>query len=360
MLEVRRISKIFFEQNDPRKPGLVALYNIFLAIRKNEFVSLLGPSGCGKTTLIRIIAGLLTADRGEVLVNSQVVNSPGRDRCMVFQQFGLLPWRTVMSNVEFGLEIDGVPRDERRALAEKYLELVGLKGFENYYPHQISGGMQQRVGIARALSKKPEILLMDEPFGAVDAQTREQLQEELLKIWAQTENTVVFVTHSIDEAVYLSDRVVVMQARPGRIKEEVAIDLPRPRWEGAVKADPRFAARLTMALRTDEQIIEELGLRRERRWSIYDYPNLIRLVSVTVFMLLWEYFGRKTDPILFTYPTAVAEAFVKLIAAGEFLKQLAVSLSALAVGFLVSLALGVALGLVLGMSRTVEAFCEPI
>jgi len=241
MLEVRRLSKIFFEQNDPRKPGLVALYNIFLAIRKNEFVSLLGPSGCGKTTLIRIIAGLLTADRGEVLVNSQVVNSPGRDRCMVFQQFGLLPWRTVMSNVEFGLEIDGMPRDERRALAEKYLELVGLKGFENYYPHQISGGMQQRVGIARALSKKPEILLMDEPFGAVDAQTREQLQEELLKIWAQTENTVVFVTHSIDEAIYLSDRVVVMQARPGRIKEEVAIDLPRPRWEGDIKADPRFA-----------------------------------------------------------------------------------------------------------------------
>jgi ABC-type nitrate/sulfonate/bicarbonate transport system ATPase subunit len=241
MLEVRRLSKIFFEQNDPRKPGLVALYNISLAIRKNEFVSLLGPSGCGKTTLIRIIAGLLTADRGEVLVNSQVVNSPGRDRCMVFQQFGLLPWRTVMSNVEFGLEIDGVPRDERRALAEKYLELVGLKGFENYYPHQISGGMQQRVGIARALSKKPEILLMDEPFGAVDAQTREQLQEELLKIWAQTENTVVFVTHSIDEAIYLSDRVVVMQARPGRIKEEVAIDLPRPRWEGDIKADPRFA-----------------------------------------------------------------------------------------------------------------------
>ena len=252
MLEVRRLSKIFFEQNDPRKPGLVALYNISLAIRKNEFVSLLGPSGCGKTTLIRIIAGLLSADRGEVLVNSQLVNSPGHDRCMVFQQFGLLPWRTVVSNVEFGLEIDGVAREERRALAGKYLELVGLKGFESYYPHQISGGMQQRVGIARALSKRPEILLMDEPFGAVDAQTREQLQEELLKIWAQTQTTVVFVTHSIDEAIYLSDRVVVMQARPGRIKEEVPIDLPRPRWEGDIKADPRFAqlrARLRDSLR---------------------------------------------------------------------------------------------------------------
>jgi NitT/TauT family transport system ATP-binding protein len=252
MLEVRRLSKIFFEQNDPRKPGLVALYDISLAIRKNEFVSLLGPSGCGKTTLIRIIAGLLTADRGDVLVNQQGVTAPGHDRCMVFQQFGLLPWRTVLSNVEFGLEIEGMAREERRAVAEKYLELVGLKGFESYYPHQISGGMQQRVGIARALSKKPEILLMDEPFGAVDAQTREQLQEELLKIWAQTETTVVFVTHSIDEAIYLSDRVVVMQARPGRIKEEVRIDLPRPRWEGDVKADPRFAqlrARLRDSLR---------------------------------------------------------------------------------------------------------------
>ena len=241
MLEVRQLSKVFFEENDSRKPGLVALYNISLAIRKNEFVSLLGPSGCGKTTLIRIIAGLLPADCGEVLVNGQAVTVPGRDRCMIFQQFGLLPWRTVLSNVEFGLEIEGVPKDERSALAGQYLELVGLKGFERYYPHQISGGMQQRVGIARALSKKPDILLMDEPFGAVDAQTREQLQEELLKIWSRTDTTVVFVTHSIDEALYLSDRVVVMQARPGRIKEEVSVDLPRPRWEGDVKADPRFA-----------------------------------------------------------------------------------------------------------------------
>ncbi len=241
MLEVRQLSKVFFEQNDPRKPGFVALYNVSLTIRRKEFVSLLGPSGCGKTTLIRIIAGLLAADRGEVAVNGQTVTAPGRDRCMVFQQFGLLPWRTVLANVEFGLEIEGVGKEERRRAAEKYLELVGLKGFEQYYPHQISGGMQQRVGIARALSKQPDILLMDEPFGAVDAQTREQLQEELLKIWNQTDTTVVFVTHSIDEAIYLSDRVVVMQGRPGRIKEEVTVDLPRPRWEGDVKADPRFA-----------------------------------------------------------------------------------------------------------------------
>jgi NitT/TauT family transport system ATP-binding protein len=248
MLEVRQLSKVFFEQNDPRKPGLVALYNITLSIHKNEFVSLLGPSGCGKTTLIRIIAGLIAADRGDVLVDGKAVTAPGRDRCMVFQQFGLLPWRTVLSNVEFGLEIEGAPREQCFEVAQKYLELVGLKGFDDYYPHQISGGMQQRVGIARALSKKPDILLMDEPFGAVDAQTREQLQEELLKIWAQTDTTVIFVTHSIDEAIYLSDRVVVMQSRPGRIKEEFAVDLPRPRWEGDIKADPRFS-RLRACLR---------------------------------------------------------------------------------------------------------------
>jgi NitT/TauT family transport system ATP-binding protein len=252
MLEVRQLSKVFFEDNDARKPGLVALHNVSFSVRNNEFVCLLGPSGCGKTTLIRIIAGLIRADRGEILAEGKPVNAPGRDRCMVFQQFGLLPWRTVLANVEFGLEIEGVPREERRAVARQYLELVGLNGFEKYYPHQISGGMQQRVGIARALSKKPDILLMDEPFGAVDAQTREQLQEELLKIWTKTKNTVIFVTHSIDESIYLSDRVIIMQARPGRIKEDVKIDLPRPRWEGDVKADPRFAelrARIRESLR---------------------------------------------------------------------------------------------------------------
>jgi NitT/TauT family transport system ATP-binding protein len=252
MLEVRHLSKVFFEQNDPCRPGLVALYNISLSVRKNEFVSLLGPSGCGKTTLIRIIAGLLSPDRGEVLVNGKLATSPGRDRCMVFQHFGLLPWRTVLENVEFGLEIEGLSREERKSISRRYLELVGLKGFEDYYPHQISGGMQQRVGIARALTMEPDLLLMDEPFGAVDAQTREQLQEELLKICAKTDSTVVFVTHSIDEAIYLSDRVVVMQARPGRIKEEVMVNLPKPRWDGDVKSDSRFVqlrARIRESLR---------------------------------------------------------------------------------------------------------------
>ncbi|MBI3075965.1 MAG: ABC transporter ATP-binding protein, partial [Deltaproteobacteria bacterium] len=214
MLEIRHLSKVFFERNDPRRSGLVALHDISFQVQGNEFICLLGPSGCGKTTLIRIAAGLIRADKGEVLVNGRPVIAPGRDRCMVFQNFGLLPWRTVMENVEFGLEIEGGPREERRRICQKYIELVGLQGFESYFPHQISGGMQQRVGIARALSKEPDILLMDEPFGAVDAQTREQLQEELMKIWATTNNTVLFVTHSIDESIYLADRVIVMKPRP--------------------------------------------------------------------------------------------------------------------------------------------------
>ena len=239
MLEVRQLSKVFFEQNDPRKPGLVALYNVSLCIRKNEFVSLLGPSGCGKTTLIRVVAGLLPADRGEVIVNDRPVTAPGPERCMVFQQFGLLPWRTVLSNVEFGLEIEGKPKEERRIVAEKYLDLVGLKGFEKYYPRQLSGGMRQRVNLARALAVHPEVLLMDEPFAALDAQTREIMQTELLRIWTQARSTVLFITHQIDEAVYLSDRVLVFGRRPGIVQEEITIDLERPR-PTSVKRTPKF------------------------------------------------------------------------------------------------------------------------
>lgn len=219
---------------------LVALDGISFEVRPKEFVSILGPSGCGKTTLIRITAGLIRSDEGRILVNGVKVVAPGRDRCMVFQNFGLLPWRTVQANVEFGLELDGIKASERGRIAAKYIDLVGLRGFEKYFPHQISGGMQQRVGIARALAKDPEILLMDEPFGAVDAQTRELLQEELLRIWGETHKMVLFVTHSIDEAIYLSDRVVVMDPNPGRIREIVSVDLPRPRHSVDIHSEKRF------------------------------------------------------------------------------------------------------------------------
>jgi len=219
---------------------LVVLDGVSFEVHDGEFVSVLGPSGCGKTTLIRIAAGLLAADGGQILVDGSNDLAPGRGSCMVFQNFGLLPWRTVEANVQFGLELDGVDVAERAEITAKYINLVGLKGFEKYYPHQISGGMQQRVGIARALSKDPKILLMDEPFGAVDAQTREQLQTELLRIWSQTKKTILFVTHSIDEAIYLSDRIVVMQPKPGRVQEIVDVDLGRPRDGIDIHGDKRF------------------------------------------------------------------------------------------------------------------------
>jgi NitT/TauT family transport system ATP-binding protein len=213
---------------------------ISFAVPRNQFVCLLGPSGCGKTTLIQIVVGITNADAGEVLLDGVRVTKPTAERCMVFQNYGLLPWRTVMGNVELGLEIGGMPRDKRRRIAQEYIDRVGLNGFERNYPHQLSGGMQQRTGLARGLSKHPKVLLMDEPFAAVDMQTRERLQDELLRIWQENQTTVLFVTHSVEEAIYLGDRVIVMSARPGRVVADVPIDLPRPRDASDVKAMAHF------------------------------------------------------------------------------------------------------------------------
>ncbi len=239
LLEVRNLAKVFVDQ---RREGrrVVALGGVSVDIGQGQFVCLLGPSGCGKTTLIRIVAGLETAGAGEVLLEGKRIEGPGRERCMVFQNYGLLPWRTVMGNVEFGLEVQGVPMKQRRALAQQQIEKIGLVGFEHHYPHEISGGMQQRVGLARALTKDPKVLLMDEPFAAVDMHTREYLQDELLKIWRTVRTTVLFVTHSIEEAVYLGDRVLVMTPRPGQVRADVSVNLPRPRGP-AVKSMPLYA-----------------------------------------------------------------------------------------------------------------------
>lgn len=253
LLDVRNVRKVF---PDARREGVqvVALGGISIAVPRSQFVCLLGPSGCGKTTLIRIVAGLDQANSGEVLLNGQPIAGPGRDRSMVFQNYGLLPWRTVLGNVEFSLEIQGMSIRERREVAMRQIQKLNLTGFEHHFPHQLSGGMQQRVGLARALTKDPVILLMDEPFAAVDMHTREYLQEELLNIWRTIRTTVLFVTHSIDEAVYLGDRVLVMSARPGRVRADVTIDLPRPR-EVDIKSSPRFGElcqALRDALRTEE------------------------------------------------------------------------------------------------------------
>ena len=232
-LEVRNVTKAYISEEGEIK----ALEDINLDVKPGEFLCIIGPSGCGKTTLLRMIAGLEYPTSGEIILDGKEVKGPSSDRGMVFQEFSLFPWRTVLKNVEFGLQMRNIKSKERHAIAERYIELVGLRGFEKHYPYELSGGMKQRVAIARALATEPSILLMDEPFGSVDAQTRNILQEELLQIWKRTEKTIIFVTHSVDEAVYLADRVVVMSARPGRIVECIDIDIERPRKRTSVEAN---------------------------------------------------------------------------------------------------------------------------
>jgi NitT/TauT family transport system ATP-binding protein len=210
---------------------LPVLRNVNFEVRQGEIVSLIGESGCGKTTLLRIIQGLVRLDSGQVLVDGVAVSAPGRDRGFVFQQASLLPWRSALQNVEFGLELQGIPKLERRQRALALLELVGLSAAADQYPHQLSGGMQQRIGLARALAIDPAILLMDEPFSALDAQTREVLQAELIRIHEHTAKTTLFVTHDLDEAIYLSDRVVVLAAKPGRVKRVIDVPFAHPRPE---------------------------------------------------------------------------------------------------------------------------------
>jgi NitT/TauT family transport system ATP-binding protein len=218
-----------------------ALEGVGLSVESEEFVALLGPSGCGKSTLLNIIGGLLAPSAGTVYFEGAVPGTVARQplAAMVFQEFALFPWRTVQANVEFGLEEAGVPAVERRRRAGGYIELTGLSGFEARYPHQLSGGMRQRVGIARALAVEPAVLLMDEPFSALDAQTRQLMQEELLAIWERTRKTILYVTHNIQEAVFMADRVVVLSRRPGRVLADVPIELKRPRTE-AMMGEPAF------------------------------------------------------------------------------------------------------------------------
>ncbi|MEU8994807.1 ABC transporter ATP-binding protein [Streptomyces caniferus] len=218
-----------------------ALDGVDLRIDAGEFVVVVGPSGCGKSTLLDLLGGLARPTGGRILLDGEPVTGPGLDRGIVFQQYALLPWRTALGNVEFGLEATGVPRRERAARAREYLDLVGLSGFENRHPHELSGGMRQRVAIARSLAYDPDVLLMDEPFAALDAQTRESLQDELLRIWQRTGKTVVFITHGIEEAVYLGRRVAVMTSRPGRIKQVVPIDFDSRTETDDLRSSPEFA-----------------------------------------------------------------------------------------------------------------------
>jgi NitT/TauT family transport system ATP-binding protein len=236
----KQVSKVFKVRQKGRVTGFTALSEIDLSIGAGEFVALVGPSGCGKSTLLDLLGGLVKPTSGRILIDGTDVIGPGLDRGIVFQQYALLPWRSAQGNVEFGLEAKRVPRRERAQQARYYLDLVGLSGFETRYPHELSGGMKQRVAIARSLAFDPEVLLMDEPFAALDAQTRESLQDELLRIWRQTGKTVVFITHGIDEAVYLGQRVAVMTSRPGRIKKIVDVDLGSRASGDDLRSSPEF------------------------------------------------------------------------------------------------------------------------
>ena len=227
-VDIESLSKIFTKEGD-ESAKVTALDNINLHIEDKEFVCLVGPSGCGKTTLLRIIAGLDFPTSGSVTIDGKTVEGPGPERGMVFQEYSLFPWLRIADNIGFGLTMKGASKAEKQETVGKYLDLVNLETFGRAYPHELSGGMRQRVAIARALANDPEVLLMDEPFGALDAQTRNLMQRELLGIWKKTQKTIIFVTHSVDEAVFLADRIVVLSPRPGKIRETISVDLPRVR-----------------------------------------------------------------------------------------------------------------------------------
>jgi NitT/TauT family transport system ATP-binding protein len=237
MIEIDRVSQVF--QTSGRQNHL-ALSEISLSIEDGAFVSILGPSGCGKSTLLYIVGGFVSPTEGTAKMKGKAISGPGPDRGPVFQEFALFPWKSVLGNVMYGPRQQGVKHAEAEAQSRALIEMVGLKGYENFYPKELSGGMKQRVALARTLAYHPAVLLMDEPFGALDAHTRTRLQNDLLNIWERDRKTVLFVTHSVEEAVFLSDKVVVMTRSPGRIKQIVDIDLPRPRRRAELLLDPHY------------------------------------------------------------------------------------------------------------------------
>ena len=253
MIAIDHVSQTF--QTSGRQDHL-ALSDISLAIEDGAFVSILGPSGCGKSTLLYIVGGFVNPTQGVARVKGKMITGPGPDRGPVFQEFALFPWKNVLGNVMYGLRQQGVKHAEAEAQSRRLIEMVGLKGFENFYPKELSGGMKQRVAIARTLAYRPAVLLMDEPFGSLDAHTRTRLQNDLLNIWERDRKTVLFVTHSVDEAVFLSDKVVVMTRSPGRIKVVVDIDLPRPRRRAELLLDPRYQKYVVDI----EKLIDDTGI----------------------------------------------------------------------------------------------------
>ncbi|WP_414639633.1 ABC transporter ATP-binding protein [Aquabacterium sp.] len=272
ILEVKGLGKTYDSHQGP----VTALDNINFKTHRREFVCVIGPSGCGKSTLIRILAGLESHTSGEVLLDGKPVNGPGRDRGMVFQGYTLFPWLTVKKNVMFGLEMNDAGRNEAESQARQWLELVGLSKFADAYPHQLSGGMKQRVAIARALANQPRILLMDEPFGALDAQTRARMQNHLLEIWKNIDITILFITHDLDEAIFLADRILVLKAHPGAVQELIEVPVPRPRSAMQI-ASPEFQATKARL----ETLIHPPSAQAEHSEDDDVMLNVIRLTDVS-------------------------------------------------------------------------------
>ena len=256
-LSIREVTVRFHAR---RGPEIVAIDRLSLDIADREIVSIVGPSGCGKSTLLRLVAGLVPPSSGEIRLDERAVTGPGADRGMVFQSYTLFPWLTVQGNVEFGPRLRAMPEEYCRTVAARYIQMVGLTGFERAYPKELSGGMMQRVAIARALANDPEVLLMDEPFGALDAQTRAFMQELLLDIWQKTPKTILFVTHDIDEALFLGDRVYVMTARPGRLRAEVRLALPRPRTLEVTTSDEFVSTKRRVLAMIREEAARAMGM----------------------------------------------------------------------------------------------------
>lgn len=396
-LSVENVSKTFRtrDANSGEQRLLAVLRHVSFDVKQGEIVSIVGESGSGKTTLLRIIQGLIRNDSGHVQIDGEMVTEAGRDRGFVFQQATLLPWRSVRDNVEFGLEFLGMARKKRTERARTLLNLVGLESSGEQYPHQLSGGMQQRVGLARALAIDPAILLMDEPFSALDAQTREVLQSELLRIQSQTGKTILFVTHDLDEAIYLSNRIIVLAARPGRVGRIIEVPFPYPR-EGLseMRGDLEFqrirseisqligkSSRLVHrsedqaglvsaqnthdddrrtsgkgastldAAQTDSSDIEDVEppvSSQARFW-------LFRLISIVAVLGGWEIVGRRVNPLFMSYPSAITRAAARLVKSGELFAALESSLEVLLLGFAIAAIIGVALGLLIGRYRSMEA-----
>jgi len=268
-ISFQHVNKVFNIKQGNEKNSQIqftALQDINLEVKKGEFMVIVGPSGCGKSTLLDLLGGLTKPTSGKILIDGKSITGPNLDRGIVFQQYALFPWKTAQANIEFGLEAKGISKSERSERAKYYLSLVGLSGFENRYPHELSGGMKQRIAIARSLAYDPDVLLMDEPFAALDAQTRETLQSELLSIWEKTKKTIVFITHGIDEAVYLGQRVAVMTSRPGQIKQVIDVPFDSRASEEDLRSNPEFSKirhRIWTLLR--EEVLKAQELERNKQ-----------------------------------------------------------------------------------------------